>query len=350
MKASGALVAEALAGSWRASPGTPALTSGQWAEVAPSLLATGAGGLGWWRLRDAGPEEGPAGRILQDAYRLHTLDARRQEERLARAIQLFTEARLRPVLAKGWAVARLYPRPGLRPYGDLDLHVDVREHRAAAALLPRCREEGLLVDLHAGFPSLSGPWRAREEHATPVAFGEMEVRVLGPEDHLNLLCDHFLSHGGWRPLWLCDVALFMERLPAGFDWGRIARSPAADRTRLVVGLAHALLGADLRETPWPLGMELPSWLPEAVLRAWGRGGHYSLTARIAHTDLEPGTLLDALRIRWPNPIEATVRWGGPLDDGPRLPFQLLDAGARAARALWDAPPLLIRRLRDRTGR
>jgi hypothetical protein len=36
----------------------------------------------------------------------------------------------------------------------------------------------------------------------------------------------------------------------------------------------------------------------------------------------PAGLLKALRTRWPDPIEATIRLKGPFNEVPRLPFQI----------------------------
>jgi len=284
---------------------------------------------------------------LRNAYRLHTVDARHQELRLARALELFASAGIEPVVAKGWAVARLYPHVGLRPYGDLDLHVSPEGHAAASALLPACEREGLLVDLHRGVPQVGRPWAEILDRCEQAELGTTGVRVLGPEDHLALLCAHLLSHGAWRPLWLCDVAMFVEALPSDFDWDYLLslRSREAEQVRLVVFLARRLLGARVDATPWGPDWRIPGWLPTATLRAWDRGGHYSLTTPIALTEATRGAFVEAVRMRWPNPIEATVRWRAPFSGVPRLPFQILDAAARAGRALVGSPPWIARRLR-----
>jgi len=347
VKAPGSRVAEALAGSWRPDPPTPGLTQEEWTRTAPALLRTGAGGLGWWKLRGSSLASSPVGMELRNAYRLHTVDGRHQELRLARALRLFADAGIEPVLAKGWAVARLYPHVGLRPYGDLDLHVSPEAHGAAFALLPECQREGLLVDLHRGVPHVGRTWEDILARSGYVELGETRVRVMGAEDHLALLCAHLLSHGAWRPLWLCDVALFVESLPAGFDWDRLHSLSAreAEQVRLVVLLAHRLLGARIDATPWSPDARLPGWLPAATLRAWEKGGHYSLTTAIALTEVHPRAFLESVRVRWPNAIEATVRWRAPYNGFPRLPFQIVDATVRGLRALAGAPRWVARRVR-----
>jgi hypothetical protein len=135
------------------------------------------------------------------------------------------------------------------------------------------------------------------------------------------------------------VALLVETAPPDFDWAYLTALPAreVEQVRLVALLAHRLLGADVSRTPWPPGRRLPDWLPRATLRAWGRGGHYTLTTPVALVGRGSGSFLEALRVRWPNPIEVTYRWRAPYGGAPRLPLQLLDAAVRAARALASAP-------------
>jgi hypothetical protein len=45
----------------------------------------------------------------------------------------------------------------------------------------------------------------------------------------------------------------------------------------------------------------------------------------------PAGVLKALRKRWPDPIEATIRMNGPFNDLPRLPFQLGYSLSRVAK-------------------
>ena len=347
----GLLVSRALSGSWRKSPPPPSLDRDELALAAAALLATGAGGAGWWGLRRSRLGDAPSALELKNAFRVQTIHARLHEHRLLRALEMFESEDIRPLVAKGWAIARLYPRIGLRPYGDLDLYVAPGRHGPAERVLAAHDHELLRVDLHRGFPHLGRPWEEIEERSEDVPLGTTRVGVPGPEDHLSLLCTHFLFHGAWRPLWLCDVALLIEELPPGFDWDYVMKLPAreAEQVRLVALLAHRVLGASLDRTPWSPKARVPRWLPEATLRAWGRGGHYSLTTRVALTELEARAVLRALRVRWPNPIEATVRWHAPFNAAPRLPLQLVDVAVRAGRALLASPPVIARRMIDGSG-
>jgi hypothetical protein len=333
--ARGDLVARILSTSWRAAPPSADLTPGEVAEVAPALLATGSAALGWWRLASGTDPKGDAGRALHDAFRLQTLDARLHERRLLRVVQILTDAGVDFVVAKGWAVARLYGQPGLRPYGDIDVFVSPPHHGRAGAVLAAHEGESLRVDLHAGVPLLHRLWPEIALHVERNPVNGASVPVLGPEDHLGLLSVHLFFHGAWRPTWLCDIAAFVEGLPGSFRWERLDAWPRRQRelVRAAVLLAADVLGADAGKTPWVNGESLPRWLPEAVRRSWGAGGHYSVTTRIGLTEPRPEQLFEAVRVRWPNPIEATFRWHAPINGFPRLPFQLMDVAARGVKLL-----------------
>jgi len=51
------------------------------AEIVPRLLGSGAGALGWWRVRLSELKTDPVAFPLQQAYRLHTLQAALRETR-----------------------------------------------------------------------------------------------------------------------------------------------------------------------------------------------------------------------------------------------------------------------------
>ena len=157
--------------------------------------------------------------------------------------------------------------------------------------------------------------------------GGLAVRVLGPEDHLRLLCLHLLRHEGIRPLWLCDVAATLEALPPTFDWDYLLRGRRrrARWVLCVLGLAHTLLGAALY-APAHLRpyLEPPLWVERAMLRRWGHGmrifPHRTLLAYLR----DPHGLGEAVRDRLPGPIAAAIHWGGDPDPRPRYRHQILD--------------------------
>lgn len=330
----GQTMAAALAGSWRISPMPWAPSRSELGAVSPMLLASGSGALAWRRLRASDAARSPAGFELQQAYRLHAIQALLHERQLGRVLARLQKAGVEPLLGKGWAVARHYPEAGLRPYGDFDLYVGAAQGEAARAVL---EDEAAAVDLHIGCPDLNDrPWSVLNERARSMPLGGGQVRVFGPEDHLRLLAVHMLRHGAWRPLWMCDLAAVVETSARGFDWPHFL---GGDRRRTewaccAVQLSRDLLGADLGGAPAEATRRrLPGWLHRTVLRQWSRPDFEPQGRRrpMATYGPEPQRALAALRSRWPNAIEATVGVRGPFNGLPRLPFQLAECVSRTAR-------------------
>jgi Uncharacterised nucleotidyltransferase len=336
----GELVAAVLAGAWRRPAPPLHVSPDTLADVASHLVRLGGGALAWRRLHAAGGPRCAAALELRQVYRLQTLDARLHERRIVRAVSLLRAAKIEPLLAKGWAAARLYPEPGLRPYGDVDLWVRPDQYGLALAVLSSPAGQRCRVDLHDAFPQLARSWSDVYERSRLEPIGDIEVRLLGAEDHLRLCCLHMLGHGAWRPVWLCDVAAAVESLPDGFDWARCLQGHPrhAEWIISVIGLAREVLGArgaaGLPERP------LPRWLPAALLRQWGRHEHFMTTPSMAFALRRPALALRGLWLRWPNPIEATVGVGGPFNSLPRLPFQLGECVVRTVRFARKLPGLV----------
>jgi len=345
----GKLIASALAGTWRVSPPPPpsSLSPGALLEVTPLLLRTGAASLVWWRVRSSELRTSAAAHELRQAYRLYTLQNARQERKIVQAITLLRSAGVEALLVKGWAVARLYPERGLRPYGDIDLCVRPEQYATAVDALAAPAAETLAVDLHKGLPQLHRPSLDDVyERSQLVTLGEIDVRILGPEDHLRYMCIHMLQHGAYRARWLCDIAVVLESLPEDFDWAHLLRGDRrpADWVASTVCLAHQLLGADLDGIPTAeRDRHLPRWLIPSVLSQWSKEEHYMDIGSIAYSLRHPAQLLKGLRLRWPNPIQATVRVGGPFNEMPRLPFQLLECVLRTAYFITQIPTLVRKR-------
>jgi hypothetical protein len=235
-----------------------------------------------------------------------------------------------PLLIKGWAVARLYAEPSLRPYGDFDIVVWPEQQAAAIRVLNEVDTAVCAVDLHLGL------WRMHDQslnalyaRSQSVRLGTTDVRILGAEDHLIVLIRHFLRHNAWRPLWLCDIAATLESRPADFDWDRCLRRPRHQRGWVIctLALAHELLGAHVEGTPVrSLAKRLPRWLIPAVLRQWDRclgpGERGQVVRYLTAHWCQPGRVIREGFERWDMPIAATVALHGPFNKLPRFPFQL----------------------------
>lgn len=309
-------------------------------RVTTLLYNSGGTGLAWWRIHESDLKTTPCGELLHQGYRLQALQTPINEQRIVTAYQLLCGAAVEPILVKGWAAARLYPHPTLRPYGDIDLVVRPAEYSAALEVLKRDEAGTWWVDLHQGLPELDDrPVEGLFERSLTVTLNDVEVRCLSHEDHLALLSIHLFKHGAWRPTWLCDIAAMVEALPASFDadicFGA-NKGQGKHRTAWIasaIALAHKLLGANVERIPLSRQVkDLPEWLVRAVLEQWGnlfQADHLPVQPRplFANSLRSPRTMLKEIRERWPDPIVATFNLRGQPNNFPRLPYQL---GAFAA--------------------
>ena len=303
------------------------------------MLATGTAPLGWRRLRHS-EIEARAALELKEAYYFHTIRAAYHEYEVEQVFRLLRAAGVEPVLMKGWAVARLYPESGLRPYGDVDLFIRPRERRKAAAALASNEGMKFNVDIeHEEFARISD--RAADDlyaRSKLVKLGETCVRILGDEDHLRTLCLHAIRHHAWRPLWLCDIGVMVESLPEGFDWVTClgANKREANWIACLIGLARQILGANPRgDSVSRASSKLPRWVAPALLRQWGRWsapGPAELAATAVVKNVKnPSRMIGEIISRWDRPIKATVEMHGPFNQFLKLPFQISYALSQAPR-------------------
>jgi hypothetical protein len=54
----------------------------------------------------------------------------------------------------------------------------------------------------------------------------------------------------------------------------------------------------------------------------------------------PARVVQALRHRWPDPIQATIRMKGPINEWPRLPFQIGEYLSKTTHFMTRLPRLL----------
>jgi len=337
VQSSGKEVAALLKRAWRVTPPPPEISPEQFAGTAPLLLKSGAGALGWWRIRQSSLCSLPEGQLLRIAYLECAAQAIEHERKIATLAEALNREKFSFILLKGSATSRFYPESHLRPSGDIDLYMPSREWIRVRAILDRRQFSGYRVDLvHVEFERFDV--RSFEEfyqHAESIRVGGAEVKMLGTEDHLRFLCLHLLKHGGWRPLWLCDIAALLERLPERFDWDRCLGPNELYAVWILctIGLAQDILRAEVSNPPPFLqDLALPRWLVNSILNRWSNPNSPDLSLfvdQVRHCWRQPRRLIEALWERWPNPIQATVDADGPFDDRARLPFQLRNYKSRA---------------------
>lgn len=344
----GQAISDVLSGAWRSNPLPLQISEDELKRIAPLLLKSGAGALVWRRLRDSHLQTSSHVVEFHHLFRSQILKARIDQAQIEKVFKTLRSAGMEPILVKGWAIARIYPERGMRPYGDIDLCVRPEHYREAKALLNSTEGQHHQTDLHYGFATLGGmDFDEMYERSHLVKLGETKVRVLDPEEHLLVLCFHMLREGAWRPLWLCDVAAALESRPENFNWDRCIAGSEQNRRILAcaLGLAHELLDANIQESPFASSDEqLPPWVIPTVLNEWASplpSMPRRHAAPLATHIRRPLRFSAAIADRWPNPIEATVVLGAPFDKRPRIPLQvgayLMRAAGFFRRALGGQP-------------
>lgn len=345
-KSCGELVAAMLAKVWRNSPPKLELSVEEFGRVVPLLLKSGAGALGWWRVRDSELRNAPPAIELHNAYRHFTLLSCVSEIHLAQVVASFRAIGVEAILIKGRAIASVYPEPGLRPYADFDFCVRREQYEVAAKNLRELREAGINIDLHFSFGGVIGKTLDPKTDACEIEdifarshiinIAGSRVRVPAAEDHLRLVCLHLLKHGCHSPLWLCDVAALLESHSSSLNWERMLGTDRRFAWAIVcvIKLAQQLLGAnEIFELPIEYRKKnLPRWLKPAVLKQWKLPSPHSHTdpQRMSSHILHPTKWREALSVRWSNPIQATYYYDGAFNDFPRLPFLIGDGLSRVA--------------------
>ncbi len=265
---------------------------------------------------------------LTEFEKLQIINYRVQEHKLIQAQQIFAEAGIETILIKGWAVSRYYPEPQKRSIGDFDFTVSPQTYEAALRLVEG--REFLNVDLHKGVRHLDTlRWDNLYENSNIVSCAGTNIRVLCPEDHLRVLCVHWLTDSGARKDRLWDI-YYCFKSNADFDWERCLNPVSENRRRWIIctiGLAQKYLGISLAGTPFENEkIEIPNWLWKSVEKEWASGVPlkslvYCLTNR--------RELFEQLKKRIPpNPIQATIESEGSFDSRTRVFYQIRNFFAR----------------------
>ena len=328
------LVARILTGAWRQSPPPCDLTPDEIARVTPLLTFSGGTALGWWRVKDTPLADHAS--TLRGSAQLLALEEAVQNAALSEVCGVLNAAGVTPLLFKGWAVAASYPVGWLRPYGDFDLLVRRNEFESARAVLTQATTRAVggtgfalpfgprghcTVDLHGQLDRIyAAGTEALFARARPVTIPGGTLLVPSPEDHLRLCAIHFFRHGGWRPLWLCDIAAMSEAAGPDFDWNIcLGDDPlTASWTSAALLLAHRMLGARTDNLPERVrSQSIPDWLERAVLEQWA----YPHAGRFRSAPFDWRAPWASVLLRWPDPVTARLWGGGSPAPGGHLHWQ-----------------------------
>ncbi len=264
------------------------------------------------------------------------------EEKIKEAFKLFRENNIEPILIKGWAIAREYPKKHQRFYSDIDLCVSTELYKKCSELVLSEDARQFNIDLHNGLRHLDTvSFDDLFENSKLVLIDDVPIRVLRPEDHLRVLVVHWLTDGGAYKERLLDIYYLIENNKADFDWERCLGIVSQRRRQWIcqtIGLVHRYYDLDVSELPIAEETKnIPVWLVKALEKEWSA----DVWLRPIHTILgDKKELWAQIKKRFPpNAIQATIDMEGSFDNRSRIYYQIGSVFVRmkpSIRRIYDA--------------
>ena len=283
---------------------------------------------------------------ITDEYKFYVLRKRMAEDLILRAFDGFRREGIEPILIKGWAAARNYPEFQPRFFGDIDVSVSAADYEKASKVIDSPGSEIGGIDLHRELNHLDTvDWPQLFSNSKLVPLDGKEVRVLCAEDHLRVLCVHWLTNGGEDRERLWDIVYAVRNRPADFSWSKCLDVVSENRRQWIVttiGIAHKYLGLELERLPFAdKARILPSWLTHCLEKEWDK----KLEIRPLHTQLRnPRSLIRQITKRIPpNPIQATINCNGDFNSRTRIGYQIRDMFQRFMPGARRVSSVLVKR-------
>lgn len=288
------------------------------------------------------PFENAVGQYAILEEKLKIITYRVYEKKLQDIWKYFQENKLNPILIKGWAAAINYPKPYNRRLGDYDLAINPLEFERASSLQKKLQTGE--VDLHNGLRQHDKvDWNDLFANSILVKCGEKDVRILRPEDHLRVLCVHWLVDGGREKEKLWDIFYAVKNRPASFDWDRCLGIISEKRRKWIIytiGLTHKYLGLSIDDLPVASeAKKLPRWLIKAVEKEWNNPVEFKYLESCLGSREEFFKQLG--RRLPPNPIQATVNMEGDFDSSTRIFYQIGDLFVRLTPSIRRVSNILV---------
>ena len=261
---------------------------------------------------------------MSDDFRWNRIKKKATEVTVCKAFDLFRSHGIEPILIKGYAAGRFYPDSILRDSVDIDIAVSVADYESASGIDYATDAHGLAIDLHRELRHFDTVlWKDLFNNSEIINLEMGSIRVLCHEDHLRVLCVHWLTDGGSNKDRLWDIYYLVKNRPADFDWNRFLNIVEHNRRRWLictVGLAQRFLGLDLTNTPLEnAGEELPRWFVKAIEKEWTADTPFMPLFASMQT---PSIFWNQLKKRLPpNPITSTILMNGSLDAKTRIFYQ-----------------------------
>lgn len=257
-----------------------------------------------------------------------------QEKKIIEAFELFRRNEIEPVLIKGWATAINYPLPENRIFADLDFSVNPEQFFLAGKILSENKKITSDIDLHRGLRHLDTlEWKDLFANTILKKMNGAEVRILCPEDHLRVICVHWLNDGGASRERLWDIYYAVKNRPKSFDWNRSINSVDEERRFWIVSAimaAHRYLKLEISDIPLKSEEKnIPFWLIRTIESEW-RSEIQLLPLKESMAN-KKNFIQQVIKRIPPNPIQATVETGGSFKRKPRFYYQVINLIQRVFR-------------------
>ena len=257
--------------------------------------------------------------------RWQLLQIKVKEDRIKRVFDLLRSHEIEPVLIKGWAASLNYPTDVPRVYDDTDIAVADSDYRIAREVCNSEEASGLIIDLHRELRHMSSrPWDDLFRNSRLISIDDTAIRILRPEDHLQVLCVHWLTDGGAHKLRLWDIYYAVANRPADFDWERCLETIPENRRRWIIttiGIANVYLGLNIDDLPFQEeAKSVPRWIKECIESEWK--SDVRLEPVIMHLRSPSSLLKQVLKRIPPNPIRSTIEMEGRIEARTRIFYQI----------------------------
>ena len=251
--------------------------------------------------------------LKDDEIRWYMLEKKRKEISVGEIFKILRSLQIEPILIKGLASALLYPSDVPRYFADTDLAVSSIDYSRIAEFRGSRLLSDLNVDFHHELRQLdSVPWEDLYSNSITVDFNGTDVRILRSEDHLRVICVHWLTDGGAREDRLWDVFYAVQNRPHSFDWKRCLDIVSATRRQWIItalGIAHYYLQLPIEDLPFSREIgPPPAWIQRCLESEWKSGTRMT---DIPSFRLAPTSFFKQIAKRIPpNPISATIECEG----------------------------------------
>lgn len=249
------------------------------------------------------------------------LSAKLSEEKLKSAFRLFRENGVEPILIKGWAAAREYPAKHERVFSDIDLSVAPSVYEKGLIIVSSEEGSKLNVDLHCGLRHLDTVvWEKLFQNSKIILLDDVPIRILSAEDHLRVLCVHWLTDGGAFKERLLDIYYLLQNNAENFDWDACFGAIDENRRDWIVktiGVVKRYYGLDTSRMPFAADLDvIPEWFINELEREWASETRLVNILAVINNKKEFWRQFKK-RMR-PNAIQATVYMEGKFDESSRV--------------------------------